>query len=135
MSDVFGLDAFAPREVARRVEEVGVSKARMAALPLVLLGMLAGAFIGLGAMGFVLVASDASLGFAARQWLGGLVFSLGLILVVVAGAELFTGNNLLAMAWAQSIMQSLAVLAISKMVAVEACLKKMVSLMSLFFSD
>ena len=100
MSDVYGLDAFAPREVARRVEEVGVTKARMATVPLVLLGMLAGAFIGLGAMGSVLVASDAGLGFAARQWLGGLVFSLGLLMVVVAGAELFTGNNLLVMAWA-----------------------------------
>ncbi len=40
------------------------------------------------------------LGFAAKQVLGGVTFSLGLILVVVAGAELFTGNNLLAMAWA-----------------------------------
>jgi formate/nitrite transporter len=40
------------------------------------------------------------LGFAARQLLGGLAFSLGLFLVIVAGAELFTGNNLLVMAWA-----------------------------------
>jgi formate/nitrite transporter len=65
-----------------------------------LLAMLAGAFIGLGALFFALVRSDPSLGFATTQVLGGVVFSLGLILVVVAGAELFTGNNLLAMAWA-----------------------------------
>lgn len=100
MSELFGLDAYAPREVAQRVETVGVAKARMATGPLCLLGVLAGAFIGLGSMFFVIVRSDPSLGFATGQLLGGLVFSLGLILVVVAGAELFTGNNLLAMAWA-----------------------------------
>lgn len=65
-----------------------------------MLGVLAGAFIGLGAMFYALVKSDPSMGFAASSVLGGLVFSLGLLLVVVAGAELFTGNNLLAMAWA-----------------------------------
>jgi formate/nitrite transporter len=72
----------------------------MATLPLVMLGLLAGAFIGLGGMLFVIVKSDASLSFAISQLLGGFVFCLGLILVVIAGAELFTGNNLLAMAWA-----------------------------------
>ena len=64
------------------------------------LGVLAGGFIGLGALYFTLVTSDSSLSFAASRLLGGLTFSLGLILVVVAGAELFTGNNLLVMAWA-----------------------------------
>lgn len=100
MADVFGLEAYAPKEIAARVNEVGVAKARLPLPTLVLLGMLAGAFIGLGAMGFTLVASDITLGPAAARLLGGLTFSLGLILVVVAGAELFTGNNLLAMAWA-----------------------------------
>ncbi|MDM7943350.1 MAG: formate/nitrite transporter family protein [Hydrogenophaga sp.] len=100
MSELFGLDAYAPREIAQRLETVGVAKARMATLPLCLLGVLAGAFIGLGSLFFVIVKSDPTLGFAAGQVLGGLVFSLGLLLVVVAGAELFTGNNLLAMAWA-----------------------------------
>jgi formate transporter len=100
MSELYGSDAYAPSEIAQRIESVGVAKARMATLPLLMLGTLAGAFIGLGAMLFVLVKSDASLGFAASAILGGLVFSLGLLLVVVAGAELFTGNNLLAMAWA-----------------------------------
>jgi formate transporter len=64
------------------------------------LGVLAGGFIGPGALYFTLVTSDPSLGFAASRLLGGVTFSLGLILVVVAGAELFTGNNLLVMAWA-----------------------------------
>ncbi|HEY0886086.1 MAG TPA: formate/nitrite transporter family protein [Ramlibacter sp.] len=100
MSELYGSDAYAPLEVARRVETVGVAKARMATLPLLMLGVLAGAFIGLGSMLFVIVRSDPTLGFAASQIGGGLVFSLGLVLVVVAGAELFTGNNLLAMAWA-----------------------------------
>ena len=65
-----------------------------------MLGLLAGGFIALGALYYTLVASDATLGFAATRVLGGVVFSLGLVLVVVAGGELFTGNNLLAMAWA-----------------------------------
>jgi formate/nitrite transporter len=64
-----------------------------------MLSLLAGGFVGLGALYYTLVVSDATLGFAASRLLGGLCFSLGLILVVVAGAELFTGNNLLAMAW------------------------------------
>jgi formate transporter len=101
MSDLYGFDAYSPREIAGRVEEVGVAKARMPFLPLVMLGMLAGGFIGLGALYYTLVTSDASLGFAASRLLGGLAFSLGLVLVVVAGAELFTGNNLIAMAWAE----------------------------------
>ena len=100
MSDLYGLDAYAPKEIAARVSEIGVAKARLPRLSLALLGVLAGAYIGLGAMMSTLVASDATLGFAVSRLLGGLVFSLGLMLVVVAGAELFTGNNLLVMAWA-----------------------------------
>jgi formate transporter len=109
-TELFGSDAYSPGEVARRVETVGVAKAEMALLPLAMLGVLAGAFIGLGSMLFVLVRSDPGLGFAASQLLSGLVFSLGLLLVVVAGAELFTGNNLLAMAWADGKISSRQVL-------------------------
>jgi len=93
-------DAYSPREIAERLEALCVSKAHTPLLSLVMLGVLAGAFIGLGALFYVIVASDASLGFAAARVAGGVVFSLGLLLVVVAGAELFTGNNLIAMAWA-----------------------------------
>ena len=93
-------DAYAPAEIATRVRAFSVAKARLPLLPLVTLGVLAGAYIGLGSLMFTLVAADATLGFAASRFLGGLVFSLGLLIVVVAGAELFTGNNLLAMAWA-----------------------------------
>ena len=99
-SEMFGSDAFSPREIAAKVETIGVGKARLPLLTMWMLAMLAGAFIGLGALYFTLVRSDPTLGFATAQVLGGVVFSLGLLLVVVAGAELFTGNNLLAMAWA-----------------------------------
>jgi len=101
MAELYGSDAYSPGEIAKRVESVGVAKARLPFLQTAMLGVLAGAFIGLGAMYFVLVASDATIGFAAARVAGGVCFSLGLLLVVVAGAELFTGNNLLAMAWAE----------------------------------
>jgi len=101
MNDPYGFDAYAPAEIARRIETAGVAKARLALVPLVMLGILAGAFIGLGSMLFVLVRADATLGFAASQLVAGCVFSLGLLMVVVAGAELFTGNNLLVLAWAE----------------------------------
>jgi formate transporter len=101
MPELFGFDTYSPREIADRVENVGVAKARLPLLSMTMLGILAGAFIGLGALFYVLVVSDASLSFATSRVIGGMVFSLGLLLVVVAGAELFTGNNLLAMAWAE----------------------------------
>ena len=99
-----GFDAYSPREMAERLEQLCVAKSATPLLSLVMLGMLAGAFIGLGSLFYVIVASDPTLGFAASRLLGGAVFSLGLLLVVVAGAELFTGNNLLAMAWAQGLL-------------------------------
>lgn len=107
MSDIFGFDAFSPKEIAARVETIGVAKAHLPLLSMLMLSVLAGAFIGLGALYFVLIKSDPSLGFAARQVMGGVAFSLGLFLVVVAGAELFTGNNLLAMAWADGKISTL----------------------------
>ncbi|MDP1536090.1 MAG: formate/nitrite transporter family protein [Burkholderiales bacterium] len=99
-TDAYGFDAFSPQQIADRVQNVGVTKARLPLLSMLMLGMLAGAFIGLGAMYYTLVISDAQLSFAVGRVLGAVCFSLGLLLVVVAGAELFTGNNLLAMAWA-----------------------------------
>jgi formate transporter len=93
-------DSYAPAEIADRIERVGVMKAKLPPLPMAMLGILAGAFIGFGALFYVIVRSDAELGFATGRVLGGVAFSMGLLLVVVAGAELFTGNNLLAMAWA-----------------------------------
>ena len=94
-------DAYAPAEIARRIAELGVAKASLPFATLFMLGIVAGAFIGLGAMFNVIVLSDAAIPMGMRRVLGGMVFSLGLFLVLVAGAELFTGNNLIAMAWAE----------------------------------
>jgi len=101
MSD---FDAYAPREIAQRVQDACLRKARLPFLQLAMLGVLAGAFIGLGSLYYVIVVSDPALPHALQRVLGGVVFSLGLLLVVVAGAELFTGNNLLAMAWADGCL-------------------------------
>jgi formate/nitrite transporter len=105
-NEVFGSDAYSPAEIAERLQKVGVAKARLPLLSLVMLGMLAGAFIGLGSLYYVIVISDPGLTGALQRVLGGAVFSLGLLLVVVAGAELFTGNNLIAMAWADGKVSS-----------------------------
>jgi formate transporter len=97
-------DAHPPREIARMVERLGIAKAHTDTVTLVVLAVLAGAFISLGALFFTVVVTEASLGFGVTRLLGGLSFCLGLVLVVVAGAELFTGNNLLAMAWASRLI-------------------------------
>jgi formate/nitrite transporter len=94
-------DAYPPAQIARLVEQVGVKKATMPAVQTLALGVLAGAFIAFGAMYFTLVITGSPLGFGPSRMLGGLAFSLGLVLVVVGGAELFTGNNLIVMAWAE----------------------------------
>ena len=96
-----GLDALPPADVARKAETVGVAKAGMPVLDVLLLGVLAGAFIALGAIFATTVAAGGStMPYGVVRLFAGLVFTLGLILVVVAGAELFTGNNLIVMAWA-----------------------------------
>ena len=110
MAEMYGSDAFAPKEVAERINNIGVAKIKLPLLPLMMLGILAGVFIGLGALYFVLIKSDVTLGFALSQVLGGVAFSLGLILVIVAGAELFTGNNLLVMAWAEGKITTIEIL-------------------------
>jgi len=99
LPETLEIDAYAPPQIAERVERAGVAKARLPALQTFTLGVLAGAFIALGAMLFTLVATDHGMGFGPARWLGGIAFSLGLVMVVIAGAELFTGNNLLVMAW------------------------------------
>jgi len=97
-------DAYPPQEIARRVERLGVAKARADTLALLVLAVLAGAFISLGALFYTVVVTESGLGFGTTSLLGGISFCLGLILVVVAGAELFTGNNLIAMAWASRLI-------------------------------
>ena len=103
-------DAHPPREIARLVENLGVAKAAMGTISLLVLALLAGAFISLGALFFTVIVTGSGLGLGPTRLFGGLGFSLGLILVIVAGAELFTGNNLLAMAWASRLISTRAVL-------------------------
>ncbi len=94
-------DALAPSEMAAKAESTGVKKATSDALQLFMLAILAGAFVGLGAIYYTTVlAGTSSLPYGVQRLLGGLVFCLGLVLVIVGGAELFTGNNLIIMAWA-----------------------------------
>ena len=93
-----GMDAFAPGEIAALVETRGVAKANASTVTTLVLGVVAGAFIGLGAVLSTTILSGSTPGSGTARWLAGIGFSLGLILVVVAGAELFTGNNLLVMA-------------------------------------
>jgi len=95
------IDALLPGEMATRAEYVGVRKAETPALTMFTLAILAGAFIALGAVFATNTAAGSSaLPFGVAKLLTGLVFCLGLILVIVGGAELFTGNNLIVMAWA-----------------------------------
>ncbi len=94
-------DALIPADIAAKAELVGVRKAHLPALDTFVLGIVAGAFIALGAIfATTVTAGTADVPYGIARLLGGLAFSLGLILVVVAGAELFTGNNLIVMAWA-----------------------------------
>lgn len=97
---IFNLQAYSPAEIKEAVEKVGVKKANLPFLTSFMLAIVAGGGIGFGAIYYTIVASDPTLGFATARVVGGLVFSLGLALVLVGGAELFTGNNLIVMAWA-----------------------------------
>jgi len=74
MAEIFGFDAYSPKEIAERVENIGLAKARLPLSTLATLGILAGGFIGLGALYFTLVTSDTSLGFAASRLFGGVTF-------------------------------------------------------------
>lgn len=103
----FSFDALLPQEIAEKAENAGVSKANIGFWPMFLLAVLAGAFIALGAVfATVVTTGGTAFAFGVTKLLGGLVFCLGLILVVVAGAELFTGNNLIVMAWASGKVSS-----------------------------
>jgi len=110
LSGLRNLDPYSPAQIASLVETAGVKKAGLALVPLATLGVLAGAFIAFGGMFYTLTITGQELGFGPGRLLGGLAFSLGLILVVVGGAELFTGNNLIVMAWADGLVSLTALL-------------------------
>jgi len=92
------LDDKGPRTIAETVaQSVGVTKATSPWLSLFVLGIMAGAYIGFGGLFSLTVTfdMDPSMGLGLKKLISGAAFSLGLILVVIAGAELFTGNNLM----------------------------------------
>ena len=94
----FSVDAYKPQEIAIRIEKISVSKGTTDPIKVFMLSLLAGAFIAFAAVFYTLVIHDSTLSSGMTRLIGGLVFCLGLVLVIVAGAELFTGNNLLVMA-------------------------------------
>ena len=106
------IDALLPSEIASRAESVGVKKANLDTLSMFALAVLAGAFIALGAVLATVAWAGASgvLPSGIVRLLAGLAFCLGLILVVIGGAELFTGNNLIFMAWASRKINTAALL-------------------------
>ena len=110
--DRFYHDPLLPQETAQKAETFGAAKAEMDTLTLLTLAVLAGAFIAFGGVFMTVTLAGASglLPFGVLRMLGGLAFSLGLILVVIGGAELFTGNNLMVMAWASGAIQHRALL-------------------------
>jgi formate transporter len=103
-------DAYQPTQIVCRLEGICTTKASQDPLSTVLLGILAGFFIGLGAVFFTVVSTDMGVGFGLGRLLGGLAFSLGLVLVVIAGAELFTGNSLIVTPWLSTRIRGSALL-------------------------
>jgi len=98
-------DDYTPAEIAKKVEAAAVKKAGLPFWSIVLLSILAGSFIALGGVLLTLVTFDSTLSSGLTKLIGGLVFCTGLILVVVAGAELFTGNNLIVMGVASKVVR------------------------------
>jgi len=94
----YDIDAYVPAQMAVRVEKAGIAKGNRDFFSTLTLAMMAGVFIALGAVFFTFVIHDSSLSVGLTKLIGGFVFSLGLILVIITGAELFTGNNLIVMA-------------------------------------
>lgn len=104
------MDSLLPSEMAQKAEEVGIAKAKMGLSKTLVLAILAGAFIAFGAAFSTTATAGSTMSFGVTKVLGGITFSLGLILVIVGGAELFTGNNLIVMAWANKKVSTALVL-------------------------
>jgi len=104
-------DAIMPPAMAVRAEASGVKRASISLTTLLVLSVMAGAFVSFGAVFATTVSAGAAdLPYGIVRLLVGLVFSAGLIMVIIGGAELFTGNNLLVMAWASKKVTTRAVL-------------------------
>ncbi len=104
------IDGLLPAEMAEKAESVGMNKATMSFTKTFVLAILAGAFIALGAVFMTTVTAGSTWPYGITKLIGGISFSLGLILVIVGGAELFTGNNLIIMAWASKKINTIQLL-------------------------
>ncbi|MBN1298375.1 MAG: formate/nitrite transporter family protein [Actinobacteria bacterium] len=104
MQHEYNFDDYTPSDMAKRVEQASVRKASLNWLSLLMLAVLAGAFIALAAEFYTIVIFDSNISAGFTRLIGGFCFSLGLILVIVAGAELFTGNNLIIMGFASRVV-------------------------------
>jgi formate/nitrite transporter FocA (FNT family) len=98
------IDAYPRRRIARLVEDVGVRRARMGGVPLAALGLLGGVYFAVGGMLYTLILSDPSAAGAALRVAAGLGLAAGLALAVISGAEVFTANILVVMAWAEGLV-------------------------------
>jgi formate transporter len=103
-------DAYSPAEIASRISQIAAKKSGLDFFRLFLLAILAGIYIGFGGEFFTMVTHKSGLAYGMNSLVGGLVFSLGLILVVIAGAELFTGNTLMVMGFADGVIGASALL-------------------------
>jgi formate transporter len=111
MTQNIQFDSLNPSEMAQKAVEIGIHKAGLPISRLLLLSVLAGAFIALGAaFSTTTLAGSSLLPYGLARLLAGLAFCLGLILVVIGGAELFTGNNLIVMARASGKISTYALL-------------------------
>ncbi len=104
-------DAIMPAAIAARAEQAGVARAALDPLTLLVLSLLAGAFVSFGAIAATTMGAGAgNMPFGVVRLLIGIVFCTGLIMVVIGGAELFTGNNLIVIAWASGRVKTTDVL-------------------------
>jgi formate transporter len=110
MKTAFTLDAYAPEEIADRVARYGVPRAELPALAKIMLGIIGGGVIGIGAMLHTLITADPDMGAGAARIVGGFFFAMGYLIAITAGAAVFTTNILMVMGWAAKLISTTALL-------------------------
>jgi formate transporter len=129
------IDTMVPLEMAMRAEQSGVRRAAMDPLTVFVLSLMGGAFVAFGAIFATTVSAGAAgSAYGMTRLLVGVVFSAGLIMVVIGGAELFTGNNLIVMAWASGKVKTRALLMNWLLAFVGNCVGAMVTAGLVFWS-
>lgn len=110
MKTAYSLDAYAPEEIAERVERYGVPRAQLPASAKIMLGVVGGGVIGFGAMLHTLITADPGMSAGAGRILGGIFFAMGYLVAITAGAAVFTTNILMVMGWAARLISTWALL-------------------------